>query len=163
MSSQFSSPPPSWYIPAETDSLLATSTAGPNFGHLALGSVAYDRPARDHAYHNQRWTLPCYPCRYEPRVVWDPIGLPSSASRPVKALDGTFYGPFPRFVGYRVVYTDDARMKPGDGVHRQCFNCRITETTTWRRSMLNLGKLVRLTRSSSRMTFFFSMRLSALQ
>jgi hypothetical protein len=158
MSSQFSSSPPSWYIPAETltDSPLATSTTGPNLGHLAHGSVAYDNAGRDHAYHNQRWTLPGYPSRYEPYAICDPISLPSSPFQPVQTPDGAFYDPFPRVVGYGAIYTDDARMKPGDGIRRQCFNCRVAETTTWRRSMINFGKLVRLTRLSSGMTFFFA-------
>ncbi|KAI0284766.1 hypothetical protein BC826DRAFT_878932, partial [Russula brevipes] len=43
---------------------------------------------------------------------------------------------------YEVLYTDDARMKLGDGIRRQCFNCRAVETTTWRRSMLSQGKLL---------------------
>ncbi|KAF8261726.1 hypothetical protein EI94DRAFT_1809860 [Lactarius quietus] len=30
-------------------------------------------------------------------------------------------------------YIDDAKKKLGEGVHRWCFNCRATETTTWRR------------------------------
>ncbi|KAI9460736.1 hypothetical protein F5148DRAFT_965423, partial [Russula earlei] len=43
---------------------------------------------------------------------------------------------------YEVVYTDDARTKLGNGMRRLCTNCRATETTTWRRSMLTLGKLL---------------------
>ncbi|KAI0247091.1 hypothetical protein BJV78DRAFT_1076851, partial [Lactifluus subvellereus] len=43
---------------------------------------------------------------------------------------------------YEVIYTDDARMKLGDGIRRQCFNCGAVETVTWRRSMLSPGKLL---------------------
>ncbi|KAF8473679.1 hypothetical protein DFH94DRAFT_620391, partial [Russula ochroleuca] len=39
-------------------------------------------------------------------------------------------------------YTDDAGLKLCDRIRRQCFNCRATATTTWRRSILNPGKLV---------------------
>jgi hypothetical protein len=49
---------------------------------------------------------------------------------------------FPRIRTYEVIYTDDAMMKLGHGVHRRCFNCKTHETTTWRRSMLSPGKLV---------------------
>jgi hypothetical protein len=157
ISSLFSSPSPSWYIPTETDTSLATSTVGPNLGQLAHESAAYDYAGHGHANQNQRWTLPGYPSRYEPYALCDSqaISLPSSPFHPVKALDSTFYDPFPRVVGYGEIYTDDARMRPGDGIRRHCFNCRVAETTTWRRSTLNFGKLVRLTRSSSEMTFFF--------
>ena len=51
---------------------------------------------------------------------------------------------FPRIRTVGIIFTDDARKKLGDGIHRWCFNCRATETTTWRRSSLSPGKLVRL-------------------
>jgi hypothetical protein len=167
MSSQFSSTPSSWYIPAETltDSTLATFTTGPNLGHLAHESEAYDYAGRGHAYQDQRWTLPGYPSRYKPNAICGPqaISLPSSPFQPVKALDSTFYDAFPRVVGYGAIYTDDARMKPGDGIRRQCFNCRVAETTTWRRSMLSFGKLVRLHMVVVWHDLFVLTHLSALQ
>jgi hypothetical protein len=49
---------------------------------------------------------------------------------------------FPRIRTIEVVFTDDAKRKLGEGVHRWCFNCRATETTTWRRSSLSPGKLL---------------------
>jgi len=49
---------------------------------------------------------------------------------------------FPRIRTVGVVFTDDAKKKLGEGVHRWCFNCRATETTTWRRSSLSPGKLL---------------------
>jgi hypothetical protein len=49
---------------------------------------------------------------------------------------------FPRIRAFGVVYTDDAKMKLGEGVRRRCFNCKAIETTTWRRSSLSPGKLV---------------------
>ncbi|KAJ7699553.1 hypothetical protein B0H17DRAFT_890632, partial [Mycena rosella] len=42
------------------------------------------------------------------------------------------------------VYTDDAATKLIGGVHRCCFNCRMTNTTVWRRSPLTPGKSVRI-------------------
>ncbi|KAJ7636351.1 hypothetical protein FB45DRAFT_742386 [Roridomyces roridus] len=38
--------------------------------------------------------------------------------------------------------TDEAGTKLGPGVRRQCFNCRTTETSTWRRSNLSQGKML---------------------
>lgn len=49
---------------------------------------------------------------------------------------------FPRIRTIEVVFTDDAKRKLSEGVHRWCFNCRATETTTWRRSSLSPGKLL---------------------
>jgi len=42
----------------------------------------------------------------------------------------------------RVVYTDEAGIRIVGNMRRCCFNCRETETMTWRRSSLNPGKLV---------------------
>ncbi|KAJ7474940.1 hypothetical protein FB451DRAFT_1465224 [Mycena latifolia] len=44
--------------------------------------------------------------------------------------------------GVPVVHTDDAATKLSDRVHRRCFNCCTTETSTWRRSNLSLGKVL---------------------
>ncbi|KAJ6475999.1 hypothetical protein C8R47DRAFT_916478, partial [Mycena vitilis] len=41
-----------------------------------------------------------------------------------------------------LLYTDDAMMKPSDGVRRRCFNCTAADTSTWRRSNLSPGKLL---------------------
>jgi len=51
--------------------------------------------------------------------------------------------PFSGFRTYGTIYTDDAAMKPGDGIRRRCSNCGATDTVTWRRSTLSPEKLVR--------------------
>ena len=43
-----------------------------------------------------------------------------------------------------IVHTDDAATKLTDGIRRRCFNCCTTDTSTWRRSNLSPGKVVRL-------------------
>ncbi|TFY74240.1 hypothetical protein EWM64_g9772 [Hericium alpestre] len=48
---------------------------------------------------------------------------------------------------YGVMYTDDASMKLSDRVRRRCFNCCTTDTSTWRRSSLNPGKVVSISPS----------------
>jgi hypothetical protein len=40
------------------------------------------------------------------------------------------------------IYTDDATTKLNDRIRRRCFNCCTTDTSTWRRSSLNPGKVV---------------------
>lgn len=42
-----------------------------------------------------------------------------------------------------IVHTDDAATKLNDRVRRKCYNCRTTDTSTWRRSSLTPGKVVR--------------------
>ncbi|KAK7683288.1 hypothetical protein QCA50_013550 [Cerrena zonata] len=41
-----------------------------------------------------------------------------------------------------VIHTDDASTKLSDRVRRKCFNCRTTDTSTWRRSSLTPGKVL---------------------
>ncbi|KDQ50405.1 hypothetical protein JAAARDRAFT_199965 [Jaapia argillacea MUCL 33604] len=43
---------------------------------------------------------------------------------------------------YGIVLTDDASTKLSDRVRRRCFNCCTTDTSTWRRSTLNPGKVL---------------------
>jgi hypothetical protein len=44
----------------------------------------------------------------------------------------------------QIFYTQDADVKVTRRVRRQCFNCKATETSTWRRSQLSVGKMVRV-------------------
>lgn len=41
-----------------------------------------------------------------------------------------------------IIHTDDAATKLNDRVRRKCYNCRTTDTSTWRRSSLTPGKVV---------------------
>ena len=53
----------------------------------------------------------------------------------------------PLFSGDRsdqIFYTQDADVKVTRRLRRQCFNCKATETSTWRRSQLSVGKMVRV-------------------
>ncbi|EPQ56770.1 hypothetical protein GLOTRDRAFT_121103 [Gloeophyllum trabeum ATCC 11539] len=43
---------------------------------------------------------------------------------------------------YGIILTDDAATKLSDRVRRRCFNCCTTDTSTWRRSTLNPGKVL---------------------
>ena len=43
---------------------------------------------------------------------------------------------------FNAIYTDDATTKLNDRIRRRCFNCCTTDTSTWRRSSLNPGKVV---------------------
>ncbi len=41
-----------------------------------------------------------------------------------------------------IAYTDEANSKISNRLRRRCYNCKATETSTWRRSVLSPGKLV---------------------
>ncbi|KAJ7772320.1 hypothetical protein B0H16DRAFT_1235418, partial [Mycena metata] len=41
-----------------------------------------------------------------------------------------------------IIHTDDAATKLSDRVRRRCFNCCITDTSVWRRSILSPGKVL---------------------
>ena len=130
-----------WHIPSETGSVLDVSTAGSN-PRLAYTSVAHDYSRRGDHYYG--WEFPELARGYETRVLDHPqaFGYPFASSQIITGPRGTLDQLFPRIRAYEFVYTDDASMKLGNGVRRRCFNCRATETTTWRRSTISHGKLV---------------------
>ncbi|TBU45267.1 hypothetical protein BD309DRAFT_989647 [Dichomitus squalens] len=49
--------------------------------------------------------------------------------------------PYPGQPNY-IIHTDDASTKLSDRVRRKCYNCRTTDTSTWRRSSLTPGKVL---------------------
>ena len=49
---------------------------------------------------------------------------------------------YPGQQSFNAIYTDDATTKLNDRIRRRCFNCCTTDTSTWRRSSLNPGKVV---------------------
>ena len=65
------------------------------------------------------------------------VGLNTRAIRPAYVPTQTYPGQ----ANY-VIHTDDAGKKLSDRVRRKCYNCRTTDTSTWRRSSLTPGKVV---------------------
>ncbi|KAI0741754.1 hypothetical protein C8Q80DRAFT_154274 [Daedaleopsis nitida] len=61
---------------------------------------------------------------------------PSRSIRPMVAAQ-----PYPGQANY-IIHTDDASTKLSDRVRRKCYNCRTTDTSTWRRSSLTPGKVL---------------------
>ncbi|KAI6101262.1 hypothetical protein F5141DRAFT_1066006 [Pisolithus sp. B1] len=55
---------------------------------------------------------------------------------------GSLSYPLPGQNNYSIGYTDDAATKLSDRVRRRCHNCGTTDTSTWRRSNLNPGKVL---------------------
>ena len=65
------------------------------------------------------------------------VALSTRAIRPAYVPTQTYPGQ----ANY-VIHTDDAATKLSDRVRRKCYNCRTTDTSTWRRSSLTPGKVV---------------------
>ncbi|KAE9411397.1 hypothetical protein BT96DRAFT_748078, partial [Gymnopus androsaceus JB14] len=40
------------------------------------------------------------------------------------------------------IYTEDAATKVTDRIRRRCFNCYTSDTSTWRRSNIAVGKVL---------------------
>ena len=131
----------------ETGSVLevsAISTVGSNPEHLTYGSTAYDHVYRGGDDYRDRWEASASTRAYDTRTPEYPLGPAFSQSPPPYGQCGSLDRPIPGFRAWGTIYTDDARMKLGDGIRRQCFNCRATEMAkTWRRSKLSPGKMVR--------------------
>lgn len=74
-----------------------------------------------------------------------PYGVPpGSSSLATRSIRPTMVSaqPYPGQANY-IIHTDDASTKLSDRVRRKCYNCRTTDTSTWRRSSLTPGKVVR--------------------
>ena len=142
MSSQ--SPPmhiSSWQILSESGPVPSDCSARLDPEHMAFSSMGYDYPRRNDYHHGWEFSEPMNGYNVRQDVLGHPVD-PLASSTYINGPRGKLDQLFPRIRTYEVIYTDDAMMKLGSGVHRQCFNCRATETTTWRRSMLSPGKLV---------------------
>ncbi|KAI0701416.1 hypothetical protein C8T65DRAFT_536075, partial [Cerioporus squamosus] len=69
-----------------------------------------------------------------------PPGASSLATRSIRPTMVTTQ-PYPGQASY-IIHTDDASTKLSDRVRRKCYNCRTTDTSTWRRSSLTPGKVL---------------------
>jgi hypothetical protein len=131
----------SWHSLSESDSVPSVCSARLDAEHMDFSTTGYDYPRRSNYHHGWEHSEPVngYIARQDVLGhLFDPLTPPSYTNGQRGKLDQLF----PRIRTYEVIYTDDAMMKLGQGVHRRCFNCRTHETTTWRRSMLSPGKLV---------------------
>jgi len=122
---------------------MDASAAGSNSEQVAHKSTVYEYTNRDRDDCCDGWSFSASIRGHDERILGCPLGLPISPSHPLQ-VNGKHDEPFPVFQTFGTIYTDDARMKLGNGIHRLCFNCKATETKTWRRSKLNPGKMVRL-------------------
>jgi hypothetical protein len=139
VSSQSSPPFYSWSLPSESGSISSLGSSPDIPSHTIPG---YNYHCSD---DQLPWGFPVARDQQDahPHTLECPLGLTSFAPSPSigdprARLDRLF----PRIRAFGVIYTDDAKTKLREGVRRRCFNCKATETTTWRRSSLSPGKLL---------------------
>jgi hypothetical protein len=128
-----------WHIPSETGS--DTSTARSAHPEQQPHTNMDDFSGRGDCCHGREFFSPARGCdaRTSNQPLDPPSALsPSFATGPRNAIDPLS----PGTTAYPVIFTDDAKMKLGGRIRRQCFNCRTTATKTWRRSVLSSGKMV---------------------
>jgi hypothetical protein len=138
---------PSSHIFSETRSGFDTSTAGSrNSEQPADTNLAHDF-ARHGDYFHGRESVP--PSRiYDGRALNQPLDPPSGPASSQFINPRDMVDQHPRTeahpLAHPVMFTDtgNAGLRLCDRLRRQCFNCKATTTTTWRRSTLNPGKLV---------------------
>ncbi|KAJ7611339.1 hypothetical protein FB45DRAFT_322073 [Roridomyces roridus] len=87
--------------------------------------------------HHGQYGPGSYPYSAHPHSGY--TGEPQSTGYPPYAY------PVPNTVPIQVTYTDDAATKLSDRIRRRCFNCCSQDTSTWRRSTISPGKIVRAT------------------
>ena len=138
----------SWHIRSETESSLDTFTTGSaNPEQPAYTNMNSDFACRDDCYYGREFFPPAR--GYDASVIEHPSDFPSSLPQPFVTSPSDTTDPLlPGTAASPIIFTDNARMRLGDLIRRQCFNCRATETRTWRRSVLNPGKMVGLVYSS---------------
>ncbi|KAG6868310.1 hypothetical protein C0993_005115 [Termitomyces sp. T159_Od127] len=112
-----------------------------------LSRAAHFRP--EHLPHAYMYAPPPHhpidPRPYEHPHDGAPAYHPAMSGHMVPPMHGRadqHYAPYPSQQG-APVFTDDAATKLSERVRRRCFNCCTTDTSTWRRSNLSPGKVVR--------------------
>ncbi|KAI9442015.1 hypothetical protein F5148DRAFT_811696 [Russula earlei] len=121
------------------------------------GDVCYPGPdpERQRTYYQQPASLTESPYRTQSRMesryppthegtaraaAYPPVAhvVPSQASGGAHEI--AYH--YPGQQQFNAIYTDDATTKLNDRIRRRCFNCCTTDTSTWRRSSLNPGKVL---------------------
>ncbi|PCH44017.1 hypothetical protein WOLCODRAFT_133057 [Wolfiporia cocos MD-104 SS10] len=130
------------HSPAMSTSSLASSSISPSPPITQPSTPYYQQGAPMQA-------APAYP--YNPNSAlgarYDAAPPYATASHPVqvstRSIRPSYVNsqPYPGQPNY-IVHTDDAATKLSDRVRRKCYNCRTTDTSTWRRSSLTPGKVL---------------------
>lgn len=134
---------PSWDMSSESSAesgfVPDAPTAEPIPEQIGFGGMYYHHVQNGH-YHHHRWEFSDTGHGHSaaPRILDVPVGPSAHAVGPRVELTR----PFPRYGSDEISYTDEANTKLSNRIRRRCYNCKATETSTWRRSVLSPGKLV---------------------
>jgi hypothetical protein len=132
------------HIPSESGSVLGASTArfaNPEQQAYSATTSMGDIICQGDCCYGRELLPPARGC--DAHTLKCPLGLPSTPSQSsVTSPKSTIYPLSHGTPAHPVLFTDDAKMKLGDRIRRQCFNCRTTATKAWRRSVLSPGKMV---------------------
>ncbi|KAI0306138.1 hypothetical protein B0F90DRAFT_1814930 [Multifurca ochricompacta] len=138
-------PSSSWDISSEASSESGLIPDIPVTGsypeRIAFGSMLYDYPNHDHYRHSWEVNASTHIQDVRSRVLEQPLDVPVVPSQLVGSSRGESYC-LPGRGNDEIFYTDEANTKLNGRMRRRCFNCKATETSTWRRSVLSLGKLL---------------------
>lgn len=138
--------PPSWDISSESSAesgfVPDARAVEPIPEQIGFGGMYYDHVQNGQYHHRWEFSDPRDGHSTPPRTLGHPEGVPVGPS-PHIGPRGEFTRPLPRHAGNdEITYTDEANTKLSNRIRRRCFNCKATETSTWRRSVLSPGKLL---------------------
>ncbi|PIL25397.1 transcription factor [Ganoderma sinense ZZ0214-1] len=108
-----------------------TQPSTPYYQHPAQGPPMSQAPPYP---YQPNGAMPRYPDESQPGFA------PHPGSRQIRPTMVAAQ-PYPGQANY-IIHTDDASTKLSDRVRRKCYNCRTTDTSTWRRSSLTPGKVL---------------------
>ncbi|KAI0766883.1 hypothetical protein BD413DRAFT_142381 [Trametes elegans] len=135
------------HSPALSASSLESNSISPSPPITQPSTPYYSHPVQAHTM-NQAPPYPYQPngslARYSDEAQQAAYGTPSHAvPLSTRSIRPTIVAaqPYPGQANY-IIHTDDANTKLSDRVRRKCFNCRTTDTSTWRRSSLTPGKVL---------------------
>ena len=138
---------PSWDISSESSAesgiVPDVPTAGPIPDQIGFGGMYYEHLPHGHYHPRWEFKFPDPGHSASSRTLEHSADIPAVSSPQLAGPRGAFTTrPLPGLGGDGVSYTDEANTKISNRLRRQCFNCKATETSTWRRSVLSPGKLV---------------------
>jgi hypothetical protein len=135
---------PSWDMSSESSAESGLVSDVSPTEQIGLGGMYYDH--LHHGHYQHRWEFPDtghgHPHGALPRILERPTNAPVVSSPHAASSRGDLIRSFPGHGNEEISYTDEANTKLSNRIRRRCFNCKATETSTWRRSVLSPGKLV---------------------
>jgi len=110
---------------------------------IGFGGMYYEH--LQHSHYHPRWDFkfPDHGHSTSSRTLEHSADFPVVSSPQIVGSRGEFTTRLLSGPGVDdISYTDEANTKISNRLRRRCFNCKATETSTWRRSVLSPGKLL---------------------